>query len=264
MSGAYPDGTIRDRLQSGSTRVVTYVGPLLTVLLGWAVIAHFELIDERTLPPPTAVWESFVSLTSEGTLTEAIAVTLPRAGAAFAIGVSAGVLVGLTMSQFRLVEWFFDPILSTLFPIPKITLVPVFILWLGPNTTAVVTLAAFEAFFPVAIATHGGTKSVDRELIWSARAMGLSRLQTAVKVVLPASLPDVLNGAQISLFLTFAVIVVSEMVLAPSGLGQILTESMRSFQTADAIAVIVVVALFGLLFDGVFRMLQARFTWWAQ
>lgn len=264
MSGTHAGPGIRDRLRTGSTRLVTYGGPLLTVLIGWVLVSEFGLIDERTLPPPARVWESMVDLTAAGTLTDAIAVTLPRVVAAFGIGVAAGVLVGLTMSQFGLVEWFFDPLLSTLFPIPKITLVPVFVLWLGPNTTAVVTLAAFEAFFPVAIATHGGTKAVDRELIWSARSMGLSRFQTALKVVLPASLPDILNGAQISLFLTFAVIVVAEMVLAPSGLGQILIESMRSFQTADAIAVIVVVALFGLLFDGVFRALQARFTWWAQ
>lgn len=264
MSGSYAGSGIRDRLRTGSTRLVTYGGPLLTVLIGWALLSRFDVIDERTLPSPVLVAESMVELTAEGTLTDAVAVTLPRVVVAFGIGVGAGVLVGLTMSQFRLAEWFFDPLLSTLFPIPKITLVPVFVLWLGPNTTAVVTLAAFEAFFPVAIATHGGTKSVDRELIWSARSMGLSRAETAVKVVLPASLPDILNGAQIALFLTFAVIVVAEMVLAPSGLGQILMESMRSFETATAIAVIVVVALFGLLFDGLFRVLQGRFTWWAQ
>lgn len=262
MSATAAEG-IRDHLRAGSVRLLRYLGPLATVLLGWFLVAELGLIDERTLPSPALVWESIAALTAEGTLTAAVATTLPRALAAFAIGVTAGVLVGLTMSQFRVVEWFFDPILSTLFPIPKITLVPVFILWLGPNTWAVVTLAAVEAFFPVAIATHGGTKSVDRELIWSARSMGLSRFETALKVVLPASLPDILNGAQIALFLTFAVIVVAEMVLAPSGLGQVLTESMRTFQTADAIAVIVVVAVFGLLFDGAFRALQARFTWWA-
>lgn len=249
-------------ITAGSGKVWAYVRPLIGVVLLWTVIAWFELIPPQALPSPVAVADALLELTLDGTLAAQLAVTIPRIVLAFSGALIAGVAVGLLMAEFRLVAWFFDPIISILFPIPKITLVPVFVLWFGFDTRAVVALAGFEAFFPIAIATYGGTKAVDRELIWSAKAMGLSRLATGWKVILPAALPDVLNGAQIALFLSFVVVIVAEMVMAGSGLGRLLIESIRFFETPNAIAVIVVISVFGLVFDRLFRLARWRIVWW--
>ncbi|USZ73638.1 ABC transporter permease [Natronosalvus halobius] len=254
------DGWLRERL----TEFRLYVQPLVFLLVVWWAVSGLELVPRQALPTPVNVGEALVTLITEQELLGAIGTTITRVGMAFSIAVVVGFCIGMAMSQFRVVEWFFDPIISISFPIPKVTLVPIYVLWFDFGTVSTVALAATSALFPVAIATYNGTKAVNRELIWSAQSMGLSRVKTAMKVVLPAALPDILNGVQISLFLSFVVVIVAEMVMAGSGLGRVLIESVRFFQTPNAIAVVVAIAVFGLLFDKLLRMVRARLLWWTE
>lgn len=252
---------IAESVRSLAVRFGEYLVPLFFLLAIWQGVTAARLIPEQTLPQPIVVGEA---IASNGFFLEAAGLTVMRVIFAFLIAVSLGIVVGLMMSQFVVVEWFMDPIISVAFPIPKVTLVPVFVLWFGFGTTGVVALAATSAFFPAVIGTYNGAKSVQRELIWSARSMGLSRANTSVRVVFPAALPDVLNGAQISLFLSFAVVVVAEMVTAGSGLGRVLVESTRFFNTAEAIGAVVVIALFGLVITRLFDIVRGRLLWWTE
>ena len=241
-----------------------YLKPLVALVLVWELVAQTGQIPEQALPHTYHVASAFEALVAEGRLIDATWLTVQRAVGAFVLAVTAGVLVGLAMSQFRAVEWFFDPLISIGFPIPKVTLVPIYVLWFGFGTVPTVLLAATSAFFPVAIATHDGTKGVDRELIWSARSMGLSKIQTARKVVLPASLPEVFNGIQIAMFLSFVVVVVAEMVMSGGGLGELLVRAIRFFRTPDAFVAIVTVAVLGLGFDRLFRLFRGRLLQWTE
>lgn len=240
-----------------------YIRPILALLVLWQVVTLLALIPEQALPTPLSVWTATIKLATAGKLTSIVGVTVVRVLLAFGIAVSIGFIIGMLMSQVTFIEWFFDPILSVAFPIPKVTLVPIYVLWFGFGTVSTVALAATSALFPVAISTYNGTKGVEREIVWSARSMGLSRLETSLKVIVPAALPDILNGVQISLFLSFVVVVVAEMVTSGSGLGRVLVESVRFFNTPQAIASVVIIAIFGLLFDKLFRLVRARLLWWA-
>lgn len=248
---------VRNRL----FRLVQYLIPLIVLLLFWQVITTVGLIPRQTLPEPMVIAEA---LLDNGFFLEAAGLTVMRVVLAFLIAVTVGIIVGLLMSQLAVVEWFFDPIISVGFPIPKVTLVPIYVLWFGFGTTSVVALAATSAFFPAVIGTYNGARGVQRELIWSARSMGLSRTETSLRIVFPAALPDILNGAQISLFLSFAVVVVAEMVSSPSGLGRVLVESMNFFNTAEAIGGVVVIALFGLLITQLFTICRKWLLWWTE
>lgn len=259
MSG----GVATDDLSGRASDLWLYARPILVLLVVWQVVSFLRVIPRQALPMPTRVADALVTLTTDGALVAAVGVTIMRVVLAFTIAVAVGFVVGMAMSQVSLVEWFFDPIISVAFPIPKVTLVPIYVLWFGFGTVSTVALAATSALFPVAIATYNGAKTVDRELVWSARSMGLSRGETSLRVVLPAALPDILNGVQISLFLSFVVVVVAEMVTSGSGLGRILVESVRFFDTPAAIAAVVVIGVFGLLFDKLFRVVRARLLWWA-
>src|SRR5213075_1172505 len=101
-------------------------------------------------------------------------VTLYRALAGFLIGAVAGVALGMGISRNRLVNWFFDPIISVGFPMPKISFLPVVILWLGVYDVSKITIIVIDAIFPVIAATLIAIRGVERELIWSARNMGAS------------------------------------------------------------------------------------------
>lgn len=241
-----------------------YVRPILALLVLWQVVAFAGLIPEQALPAPLAVWDATLQLVNAGSFVSIVGLTVVRVLLAFTIAVSIGFTVGVLMSQFRVVEWFFDPVISVAFPIPKVTLVPIYVLWFGFGTVSTVALAATSALFPVAISTYDGMKGVEREIVWSAQSMGLSRLETSLKVVVPAALPDILNGIQISLFLSFVVVVVAEMVTSGSGLGRVLVESVRFFNTPQAIAAVIIIAVFGLLFDRLFRIVRVRLLWWTE
>lgn len=242
---------------------IDYLKPIVGLLVLWELIATLGLVPPQALPHTYVVGETILSLTSEGTLLELAAVTAGRAFLAFLLAIVVGVAIGLAMAQSKVVGWFFDPIISLGFPVPKVTLVPIYVLWFGFGTVPTVALAVTSAVFPIVIATYDGARSVERELVWSARSMGVSRLGIARKVVLPSALPAIFNGVQIALFLSFVVVVVAEMVTAGGGLGQMLTESVRFFETAQTIAAVITVAVIGLVSDRLFRLLRGRTLRWS-
>lgn len=266
MSAEDPTGyaAASSRVASSVGGVWTWAKSLVAFLLLWELVAQSGQIPEQALPHTYDVARAFGELAGGGQLLEEAALTVSRAMGAFTLAIVVGVTVGLLMSQFRGVEWFFDPIISIGFPIPKVTLVPIYVLWFGFGTLPITLLAATSAFFPVAIGTYEGTRGVDRELVWSARSMGLSRLQTARKVVLPASLPDVFNGIQISLFLSFVVVIVAEMVISGGGLGELLVRAVRFFRTPDAFVALITAAVLGLVFDRLFRRVRGYLLRWTE
>ena len=132
------------------------------------------------LPKLSAVLERIWEDLTTGELLLNTGLTVYRALTGFAIAAVLGIVLGMAISRRGLVHWFFDPIVSVGFPMPKIAFLPVVILWLGVYDTSKITMVAFEAIFPVVTATIIGIRGVERELIWSARNMGASETRVAV------------------------------------------------------------------------------------
>lgn len=262
MSASQGTVTAGESIGESIGTTLDYVKPLVGLVVVWELIATLELVPEQSLPHTYVVGETLLDLTLEGTLLELAGVTAGRAFAAFLLAIVIGVALGLAMAQSKVVGWFFDPIISLGFPIPKVTLVPIYVLWFGFGTVPTVALAVTSAVFPIVIATYDGARGVKRELVWSARSMGVSRVGVAREVVLPAALPSIFNGVQIALFLSFVVVVVAEMVTAGGGIGQMLTESVRFFQTANTIAAVIAIAVIGLVSDRLFRLFRGRILRW--
>lgn len=263
-AGTDADRRVGRTLAGFGSTLFAYLKPLVVLVLLWELTATLQLVPEQALPHTYAVLDTLVVLGADGSLVRAAWQTVYRAIAAFVLAIVVGVPLGLAMSQFRPVEWFFDPIVSFGFPVPKVTLVPIYVLWFGFGTLPAVLLGTTSATFPIVIATHAGAKTVDRELIWSARSMGISRFRMLRSVILPAALPEIFNGVQISLFLSFVVVVVAEMVTSAGGLGEVLTRSVRFFQTPTAIAAVVTIAVLGLVIDRLFRVVRAHLLRWTE
>jgi len=262
MSGSQGTATVGESIGESVGSTLDYLKPIVGLVVVWEVIATLELVPSQSLPHTYVVGETLLELVQTGSLLELVAVTAGRAFVAFLLAIVIGVALGLAMAQSTVVGWFFDPIISLGFPIPKVTLVPIYVLWFGFGDVPTVALAVTSAVFPIVIATYDGARGVERELLWSARSMGVSRFDVGRKVVLPAALPSIFNGVQIALFLSFVVVVVAEMVTAGGGIGQLLTESVRFFQTATTIAAVITVAVIGLVSDRLFRLLRGRLLRW--
>src|SRR5947208_5163780 len=151
------------------------------------------------LPPFSAVVTRIWSDALSGDLLINGGLTLYRALTGFLIAAAGGILLGIAMAKSRVAHWFFDPIISVGFPMPKIAFLPIVILWLGFFDVSKIAMVVLDAIFPVVTATVAGLNSVERELIWSARNMGASERELLWQVMLPAALPQILTGLQVSL-----------------------------------------------------------------
>lgn len=235
---------------------------IVSLFVLWEVLARTGVFTPYLLPPFSVVAKRVVADVMSGDFFINGAYTLYRALAGFGIAATLAIVIGITMTQFRIVRWFFDPILSVGFPMPKVAFLPVFMLWLGAYDASKITLIAFASFFAIAVNTVAGTQSVDRFLLWSARSLGCSQRKLLWSVVLPAALPQILTGLQIAMPLALIVTIVTEMLMGGIGLGG---EMIRAQRFADSIGVfsgIIEIAFTGAVVIFALRWARRRLLSW--
>ena len=117
------------------------------------------------------------------------------------------------------------PLVSAIFPIPKIALLPLFVIWFGIGEGSKVATILFGTFFPTVIATYGGVDNVDRNLIRMGQSFGLSWSSIVRKIILPGALPAILSGFRISASIAIVLLVAAEMISGDFGLGYMIMDS---------------------------------------
>ena len=213
------------------------IAPAISILglfAAWEVLARAGVFNQYLLPPFSVVAGRVATDLFNGNFFINAAHTLYRALAGFSIAATLGIVIGVSMTRFRAVRWFFDPLVSVGFPMPKVAFLPVFMLWFGAYDASKILLIAFSAFFAITANTIAGTQGVDRFLIWSARSLGCSQRKLLWSVILPAALPQILTGLQIAMPLAMIVTIVTEMLMGGVGLGG---EMIRAQRFADSVGV---------------------------
>ncbi len=240
------------------------VSSILVLVAGWELFARSGAVTMFVLPPLSAVLERIWSDAVGGDLFHNTGVTLYRAIVGFLIAAMAGIALGVAMSRNRIANWFFDPIISIGFPMPKIAFLPVVILWLGVYDVSKISMVVLDAIFPVVTATIIGIQSVEKELIWSARNMGAKDREVMWQVVLPAALPQILTGLQVALPIALIVAVVAEMAMGGYGLGGAMMTSSRFADSRGVFAGIVEIAVVGYVLVKGMALLRRRLLIWHQ
>jgi len=242
-------------------RVAPFVSIGLLILV-WEAVARSGTVTAYMLPGPAAVFERIGADAIAGDLWINMALTLYRAFAGFAIAAVVGIALGFAMARNRIANWFFDPIISVGFPMPKIAFLPIVILWLGLFDVTKVTMVALDAVFPVITATLAGIAGVERELIWSARNMGANPREVLHQVVWPAALPQIMTGLQVALPIALIVAVVTEMVMGGYGLGGAMMTAWRFANSAGVFAGIVEIAAVGYVVVKGMALVRHRLLLW--
>jgi ABC-type nitrate/sulfonate/bicarbonate transport system permease component len=168
------------------------------------------------------------------------------------------------MSRNAIARWFFDPLISVGFPMPKIAFQPVVILWLGVFDISKITMIVFDAIFPVVAATVIAIQGVERELIWSARNMGARERELLWQIILPAALPTIMTGLQVALPLSLIVAVVTEMLMGGYGLGGAMMTASRFANSPGVFAGIVEIAVVGYALVKAMALIRRRLLIWHQ
>ncbi|HWV54685.1 ABC transporter permease [Pseudorhodoplanes sp.] len=232
--------------------------PILLLLGLWQYLTAFKIAPPGLLPPPGVVFARFFQLLGDPTFLGHAAITMYRLVWGFGLAVVVGVGLGILGAGSRVAGSLLRPVIRVLAPVPKVALYPAFMLTLGFDHASKIALVFADALFPILLATLQGALAVEPKLVWSARAMGVSKLKCLFTVVLTAALPSILTGCRIGLVISCIVVFLSEMISSTDGLGYLLVRAARSFQTVDMFVPIIAISVLGLLLNAGFNALRAR------
>jgi ABC-type nitrate/sulfonate/bicarbonate transport system permease component len=235
---------------------------ILVVLLAWELFARSGRVTPFMLPAFSVVLARIYSDAVGGDLWINLGLTIYRAMAGFAIASIGGIALGALMSRSKIARWFFDPIISVGFPMPKIAFLPIIMLWFGLYDFSKISIVVFDAIFPVVTATLGGIASVDKELIWSGRNMGASEREMMWQILLPAALPQILTGLQVALPISLIVAIIAEMAMGGYGLGGAMMTASRYANSPGVFAGIVEIAVVGYALIKAMAAIRRRLLAW--
>jgi len=235
---------------------------ILVVLVAWEYFARSGKVTAFMLPAFSVVAQRIYTDAVHGDLWLNLGLTMYRALTGFAIAGVAGIVLGAAMSRSRILRWFFDPLISVGFPMPKIAFLPIIILWLGLYDISKISMVVFDAIFPVVTATLAGIASVDKELIWSGRNMGASEREMMWQIMLPAALPQIMTGLQVALPIALIVAIIAEMAMGGYGLGGAMMTASRYANSPGVFAGIVEIAVVGYILIKVMALIRRRLLIW--
>lgn len=237
---------------------------VMAVAAAWELTARSGVVTPFMLPSLSVVVARIWSDAASGELVANLGLTLYRALAGFAIASAVGIPLGILIARSRPVRWFFDPIVSVGFPMPKIAFLPIVTLWLGFHDVSKITMIVFDAIFPIVTATIAGTAAVDREILWSARNLGASDRDLLREIIFPAALPEILTGLQVALPIALIVCIVAEMKMGGVGLGGAMITASRFAESPGVFAGIVEIAIVGYVLVKVMAAARRRLLLWHQ
>lgn len=230
----------------------------------WELAARLRWLDPDFVSPPSAVFQALVELAGNSRLHAATAVTLQQVAYAYAaaavVAIGLGFGVGLSSFAYRT----FEPIILLLFSLPKMVLLPLFILFFGIGIVSKSVFAFSLGVFPILLNVIAGARMVDRTLIDSARSMGASQLDLFRKVVFPAALPSIVTGLRLGMTQTVLGVLLAELYGASTGLGYYVQLYTQGFKSAHVFALFFVVATFAILVNEVLRTLEERAGRWRE
>jgi ABC-type nitrate/sulfonate/bicarbonate transport system permease component len=236
--------------------------PLIVLLIAWELTTRSGLVTPFMLPPLSAVFGRIMEDAASGELASAVGTTLWRALMGFGISAVGGISLGILISQYKAVRWFFDPIISVGFPMPKIAFLPIMILWLGLFDVSKITMIAFNAIFPVVTATIAGIEGVEKQIIWSAQNLGASRKRLMWDILLPAALPQILTGLQVALPIALIVGILTEMAMGGYGVGATMQTASRMADSPGVFAGIIEIAIVGYVLVQAMAFARRRLLMW--
>ncbi len=232
------------------------------VIAAWQIAVDRGAIEAIFLPSPRSIAAALYGNAIEGELRQHVTRSLGRLALGWSIGTATGLVVGFAMGLSSLARAVSLPTVSAFFPIPKIALLPLFILWLGIGEASKVATIALGVFFPTTIATFSAIDSVPRNLIRMAQSFNVPPLAILRKIVFPGALPGILAGFRITTSIALLLLVAAEMIGAEHGIGAFILFAGNLMLTDRLLAGVVILSVLGLTFNTIVTAIERRFLRW--
>ncbi|TXK40265.1 ABC transporter permease [Nonomuraea sp. C10] len=260
-------GGLNPRLTRRLLITAIQVALLVAGLAAWEYFAGkpgepHVLIDQYYVSKPSLIWEAMGLWVSQNLLWPSLWVTLQTTVIGFVLGALAGLVAGFVLGVSPFLAAVCQPFVDAIYAIPRLALVPLFMLWfgigIGSKLALVISVVAFLVFY----STYAGVKDVDHLLVDKLRLMRASRLQVHLKATLPSAMTFIISGLSVSAPYALVVAVTAEMMSSNRGLGYLLVQSANQFDTAGTFAAIFVLMIVGIALMLLIRLMEMWLLRW--
>jgi NitT/TauT family transport system permease protein len=237
----------------------------LALLFGlWALLSYGGFVQPTYfLPTPTEVLSSGVRMTLDGSLIEHAWASISVIITGWALAVVLAVPLGILMGSFKFFEALFEPVVNFVRYLPVSAMIPLLILYIGLGFEEKVAVIFIGTFFQLILMVADVAAHVPKDLIDSAYTLGTSRLRVVTHVLIPATLPGVMDNLRITIGWAWTYLIVAELVAAEKGLGIMILESQRGLRTDRIFVGLVTIGLLGFLSDISFKWLHRIVLPWS-
>jgi NitT/TauT family transport system permease protein len=248
-------------------RIWQLVLPALTivaVVVAWEALVRLRGIAPIYLPAPSSVFVYLSRMIADGSMPYHLGITLLRIFVGFALAAVCGIVLGVLMGMSRTVARVADVWIAALYPLPKISLIPLLIIWVGTGEAYKIVISAISAFFPIVISTYAGIRQTDRGLIKAAKDLGANARQIQLKVVIPGAIPSIFAGLHLGMGIAIILVVAAEMIGGSSqgGMGWLLISSGQVMETEKVFASLIVLAVVGAVVIKLQQWIDRRVAPW--
>lgn len=261
---------LRDRLLTPKTslpaRLEMGIGTAvwLLLLLAWCAVTYGGVFREDFVPPPHSVLLALAKTVANGSLLRHTLVSLGEIYTGFLLASVIAIPVGVAMGSFRVVAAAIEPVVNFVRYLPVTAMIPLLILWIGIGFEEKVAVIFIGTFFQQVVMIADVSARVPNDLFQVSYTLGASRRQVVTRVLLPATIPGVLDTLRVTMGWAWTYLVVAELVAASGGLGYMIMQAMRGLHPEIIFVGILVIGLLGLLTDLGFKMLRRWLLPWAE
>jgi len=237
------------------------IGALIFLII-WETFTRTKVINPIFLSPPTEImqteWEFFTS----GKIFPHLFISLQEFSLGFVIATILGVTLGLLIGWYKKLESLTSSLIYSLYSTPNIALLPLIIIWTGLGIWSKIIIVFLGAFFPILINTISGVKNLDPNLISLARSFRATDSQIFKTIIFPASLPYILTGFKLAIPRAMIGMIIGEFFVSNKGLGYLITFYGSTFQTAELLAVVVIIIVISVSLTKSVSCLEKYFQSW--
>lgn len=237
--------------------------PLLLLAVLWEAVTQAQLVSQYALPTLSGVLSSLWTLAGDD-LTYHTSRSILRGATGLGCAVVLGTTAGVLMAWYRPVRLLLKPFIQMFYPLPKSALIPLTIMWIGLGDPSKITLIFIGSLLPIVVSSFNAARGVDQVLLWSARGMGATDRELLWEVVIPAALPEILNGYRVALALCFILVVAGELIIANNGIGFLINFLGEGGDYKGMFAGVITISLVGFLADRGYQMLMRRILIWRE
>lgn len=247
-------------------RAISMAFVFIVFVGAWHFATSFGLVSPIILPTPAETWKDIIfvgkNLLTGGYMLPALWITIKEVLYGFALAITIGFSLGVLVGETAFGERAIMPYLVAIDTMPKVAFAPLFVAWLGFGIESKVALAAFIATFPIVVGTAAGLHATEENARMLFKTMGASRMQTLIKMKLPAGLPQIFTGLKIGAVGVMAGAITGEFLGGGKGFGELIRIAASQLNTPRVFSLILYLSLLGLALYALVTWLQRRVVFW--